>query len=98
MLIVQKHLQALTRALVGKDVAPIGELLAKIKQQAEQNAELQAQNEKPPEDIFVCKCGWWGDIEALDALGSKCGCCPTCGNEKLVRLSELQAQLRKEEK
>lgn len=32
MLIVQKHLQAITKALVGKEVAPIGELLDKIKQ------------------------------------------------------------------
>ena len=39
MLIVQKHLQAVTKALTGKEVAPIGELLDRIKQ-------LRAENEK----------------------------------------------------
>lgn len=39
MLIVQKHLQAVTKALTGKEVASIGELLGKIEQ-------LQAENER----------------------------------------------------
>ncbi len=39
MLIIQKHLQAVTRALVGKEVAPVGELLDKVEA-------LQAENKR----------------------------------------------------
>ena len=39
MLIVEKHLQAVTRALTSNDTAPIGELLDKI-------AQLQAENRR----------------------------------------------------
>lgn len=46
MLIVQKHLHALTRALVGKDVAPIGELLNKVESLKAQIDALQAQLKK----------------------------------------------------
>lgn len=30
---------------------------------------------------FECTCGWEGDLDALDNLGSVMGCCPDCGNE-----------------
>ncbi len=46
MLIVQKHLRAVTEALVGKDVAPIGELLDKIKQLQAENKRLRKALEK----------------------------------------------------
>lgn len=46
-----------------------------------------------PEDILTCRCGWYGSIEDQDALGSECGCCPICGNENLVWLSDLQKLL-----
>lgn len=32
---------------------------------------------------FYCDCGWYGEIDELDALGSENGCCPDCGNEHL---------------
>lgn len=38
------------------------------------------------EDVLVCECGWQGTVEQQDALGSKRGCCPDCGNEDLVWL------------
>ena len=40
MLIVQKHLQAVTKALTGKEIAPIGEVLDKIKQLQAENRNL----------------------------------------------------------
>ncbi|KKN74462.1 hypothetical protein LCGC14_0390820 [marine sediment metagenome] len=55
---------------------------------------LEAELEKPPEDILICKCGWWGKMEQQDALGSECGCCPDCGNEALVWLSKLQGRFK----
>jgi len=55
---------------------------------------LEAELEKPPGDILICKCGWWGKMEDQDALGSKCGCCPVCGNEDLVWLSKLQERIK----
>ena len=41
MLIVQKHLQAVTKALTGKEIAPIGELLAKIEHLRTANERLR---------------------------------------------------------
>ena len=38
MLIVQKHLQAVTEALLGKESAPIGELLDEIARLQDENA------------------------------------------------------------
>ena len=48
MLIVQKHLQAVTKALMGKESAPIGELLDKINQlQAEIKLLAMLASDKP---------------------------------------------------
>ena len=49
----------------------------------------------PATKILVCKCGWYGKPEDQDALGSKCGCCPDCGNEHLIWLSDLQKRIKK---
>jgi len=46
------------------------------------------------EDILICKCGWWGKFGDQDALGSKCGCCPDCGNEDLKWLSDLRKRIK----
>ena len=50
MLIVQKHLQAVTEKLVGKKAAPIGELLDKIDQ-------LQDENERLKGSCICMDCG-----------------------------------------
>lgn len=60
--------------------------------------ELEAELEKPPKDILICKCGWWGSMEGQDALGTECGCCPSCGNEGLVWLSNLQERIKELER
>lgn len=65
----------------------IDQALALLKQKPE-----SGEFTKPSNEILVCKCGWYADIDAQDALGSECGCCPDCGNEDLVWLNELQAE------
>jgi len=62
MLIIQKHLQAVTKELTGKESAPIGELLDTIIQfqkQAERIKELEIALDKIDNIISACgyKCG-----------------------------------------
>ena len=78
MLIVQKHLRAVTEALVGKDVAPIGELLDKIKQLQAKNKQEYVQHKDDCQALhmfFIRECPhcgsrknhWQGGGPAFDA-------------------------------
>lgn len=42
----------------------------------------------PMSETLVCQCGWYGTVDEQDALGTKNGCCPKCGNEDLDFLNE----------
>jgi hypothetical protein len=46
--------------------------------------------------LLLCKCGWYGDVEDQDALGTECGCCPHCGNEDLVLASQAAKAIERQ--
>jgi len=63
---------------------------------------ISAQGQTEPvelaEHTLVCKCGWYGTVEQQDVLGSEYGCCPDCGNEDLIWLSDLIKKQAENEK